>query len=91
MGMMTKAAQNKVNIKEGTSISPPKSKSLHQAPFMQIKEVFQPIGKLRKQLIKMLAAALGNQHIEIKQRKDDADVVTVQTALKKTQKGYPGC
>ena len=37
----------------------------------------------------MLAAALGNQHIEIKQREDDADVVTVQTALKKSQKGYP--
>ena len=37
----------------------------------------------------MLAAALKNQHIEIKQREDDADVVTVQTALKKSQKGYP--
>ena len=32
----------------------------------------------------MLVAALGNLHIEIKQREDDADVVTVQTALEKS-------
>ena len=37
----------------------------------------------------MLAAALENQHIEIKQYESDADVVTVQTALKKSQKYYP--
>ena len=37
----------------------------------------------------MLAAALENQHIEIKQCEDDADVVIVQTALEMFQKGYP--
>ena len=37
----------------------------------------------------MLAAALENQRIEIKQCEDDADVVIVQTALEKSPKGYP--
>ena len=40
----------------------------------------------KKQLIKMLAAALGNQHIEIKQPEGNDVVVTVQTALKKSQR-----
>ena len=35
----------------------------------------------KKQLIKMLAAALENQRIEIKQCEGDADIVIVQTAL----------
>ena len=37
----------------------------------------------------MLAAALENQHIEVKQREFDADIVIVQTALEKSEKGYP--
>ena len=37
----------------------------------------------------MLAAALENQHIEIKQGEGDADVIIVQTRLEKSEKGYP--
>ena len=37
----------------------------------------------------MLAAALENQHIEINQCEGDTDVVTVQTVLEMSQKGYP--
>ena len=36
----------------------------------------------------MLAAALENQHIEIKQCEGDADVVIVHTAMEKSQKDY---
>ena len=41
------------------------------------------------QLIKILAAALKNQHIEIKQCKSDADVVIIKTSLEKSQKSNP--
>ena len=37
----------------------------------------------------MLVAALENQHFEIKLREGDAHIVIVQTALEKSQKGYP--
>ena len=42
----------------------------------------------KKQLIKMLAASLENQHIGIKQCEGDADVVIVHTALGESQKGF---
>ena len=37
----------------------------------------------------MLAAALENQHIGIKQCEGDANIVILQTSLDKSQKGYP--
>ena len=37
----------------------------------------------------MLAAALENQYVKIKQSEGDGDVVIVQTALAKSEKGYP--
>ena len=37
----------------------------------------------------MLTASLENQHVDIKECESKADVVIMQTALEKSQKGYP--